>query len=119
MKKNLALLLVLALVMSLTCGFARTPIASEDAEPAEQTDQEKADEVAALIDAIKKRQKELKEHYKDDQRMIRLLDDEQSQLQRINSWTRQYTATKDDYVPMDVTIHSGPDASWLELPIIK
>ena len=31
----------------------------------------------------------------------------------------QYTATKDDYVPMDVTIHSGPDASWLELPIIK
>ncbi len=31
----------------------------------------------------------------------------------------QYTATKDDYVPMDVTIHSGPDASWLELPVIK
>ena len=53
---------------------------------------------AALIDAIKKRQKELKEHYKDDQRMIRLLDDEQSQLQRINSWTRQYTATKDGLV---------------------
>ncbi|MBQ6087803.1 MAG: CocE/NonD family hydrolase [Bacteroidales bacterium] len=31
----------------------------------------------------------------------------------------QYTATAKDYVPMDVTILSGPDASWLELPVIE
>ena len=31
----------------------------------------------------------------------------------------QYTASAKDYVPMDVTILSGPDASWLELPVIE
>ena len=55
MKKKLALLLVLALVASLTCGFAKTTYAEADTdEPAETdaSDQAKADEVAALIDAI-------------------------------------------------------------------
>ena len=52
MKRNLALLLIFALVISLTCGFTKPSIVSEDAEAAEATDQEKADEVAALIDAI-------------------------------------------------------------------
>ena len=55
MKKKLALLLVLALVASLTCGFAKTTYAEADTdEPAEAdaSDQAKADEVAALIDAI-------------------------------------------------------------------
>ena len=45
-----------------------------------------------LATAIKLRQDRLKELYSDDQRMTRLYDDEQSQLQRISSWTKQYAA---------------------------
>ena len=45
-----------------------------------------------LSEAIQARQAYLKEKYSSDQRMTRLYDDEQSQLQRINSWTKQYTA---------------------------
>ncbi len=46
-----------------------------------------------LQDAIIARQSYLREKYANDQRMTRLYDDEQSQLQRISSWTKQYTAT--------------------------
>ena len=42
--------------------------------------------------AIQARQSYLKQKYSDDQRMSRLYDDEQSQLQRISSWTKQYVA---------------------------
>ena len=42
--------------------------------------------------AIQARQSYLKEKYSNDQRMTRLYDDEQSQLQRISSWTKQYAA---------------------------
>ena len=45
-----------------------------------------------LNDAIQARQSYLREKYSDDQRMTRLYDDEQSQLQRISSWTKQYAA---------------------------
>ncbi len=45
-----------------------------------------------LATAIKARQNRLKELYSEDQRMTRLYDDEQSQLQRISSWTKQYGA---------------------------
>ena len=31
----------------------------------------------------------------------------------------QYSAKAGDYISQNVTIHSGPDASWLELPVIK
>ena len=47
---------------------------------------------ALLTTAIKARQNRLKELYSEDQRMTRLYDDEQSQLQRISSWTKQYGA---------------------------
>ena len=47
---------------------------------------------AQLATAIKARQNRLKELYSEDQRMTRLYDDEQSQLQRISSWTKQYGA---------------------------
>ena len=47
---------------------------------------------ALLSTAIQARQARLKEMYSDDQRMTRLYDDEQSQLQRISSWTKQYGA---------------------------
>jgi hypothetical protein len=30
----------------------------------------------------------------------------------------QYTASQKDYISQEITIHSGPDASWLELPVI-
>ncbi len=42
--------------------------------------------------AIQARQSYLKEKYGNDQRMTRLYDEEQSQLQRISSWTKQYAA---------------------------
>ena len=51
-----------------------------------------------LTAAIQARQSYLREKYADDQRMTRLYDDEQSQLQRISSWTKQYVATGDKAV---------------------
>ena len=51
-----------------------------------------------LATAIQARQNRLKELYSDDQRMTRLYDDEQSQLQRISSWTKQYAATGEGLV---------------------
>ena len=45
-----------------------------------------------LASAIQARQTYLKQKYSEDQRMTRLYDDEQSQLQRISSWTKQYGA---------------------------
>ena len=51
-----------------------------------------------LAAAIQARQNRLKELYSEDQRMTRLYDDEQSQLQRISSWTKQYGATTEGLV---------------------
>ncbi len=48
--------------------------------------------------AIQARQTYLKQKYSDDQRMTRLYDDEQSQLQRISSWTKQYAAMGESIV---------------------
>ena len=48
--------------------------------------------------AIVARQSYLREKYANDQRMTRLYDDEQSQLQRISSWTKQYTAMVDEAI---------------------
>ena len=45
-----------------------------------------------LETAIQARQSYLKQKYSEDQRMTRLYDDEQSQMQRISSWTKQYAA---------------------------
>ena len=53
---------------------------------------------ALLASAIQARQNRLKELYSEDQRMTRLYDDEQSQLQRISSWTKQYAATGDGLI---------------------
>ncbi len=53
----------------------------------------------ALLDAaIQARQSYLKQKYSEDQRMTRLYDDEQSQLQRISSWTKQYAAMAEGIV---------------------
>ena len=52
-----------------------------------------------LLDAaIQARQSYLKQKYAEDQRMTRLYDDEQSQLQRISSWTKQYAAMSEGIV---------------------
>ncbi len=51
-----------------------------------------------LAAAIQARQNRLKELYSDDQRMTRLYEDEQSQLQRISSWTKQYGAQSEGLV---------------------
>lgn len=48
--------------------------------------------------AIAARQQYLSRKYSDNQRLNRLYDDEQSQLQRIESWTKTYTATSDSLV---------------------
>lgn len=48
--------------------------------------------------AIANRQLYLKKKYANDQRLNRLLDDEQSQLQRIESWTKTYAATSESLV---------------------
>ena len=57
-----------------------------------------ANQEKLLSAAILARQSYLREKYANDQRMTRLYDDEQSQLQRINSWTKQYTAMNDKAV---------------------
>ena len=51
-----------------------------------------------LAASIQARQNRLREMYSEDQRMTRLYDDEQSQLQRISSWTKQYGATGEGLV---------------------
>ena len=53
---------------------------------------------STLAAAISNRQAYLKEKYSEDQRMTRLYDDEQSQLQRISSWTKQYAAMSEGVV---------------------
>ena len=53
---------------------------------------------AQLGAAIQARQKYLKQKYSEDQRMTRLYDDEQSQMQRISSWTKQYVAMTEGVV---------------------
>ena len=45
--------------------------------------------------SIAARQQYLKQKFSSDQRLSRLYDDEQSQLQRIDSWTKQYAGTGD------------------------
>ena len=57
-----------------------------------------ANQEKLLSAAIQARQSYLREKYADDQRMTRLYDDEQSQLQRISSWTKQYVAMSDKAV---------------------
>ncbi len=57
-----------------------------------------ANQEKLLSAAIEARQSYLREKYADDQRMTRLYDDEQSQLQRISSWTKQYVAMDDEAV---------------------
>ena len=54
-----------------------------------------ANQEKLLANAIQARQSYLREKYADDQRMTRLYDDEQSQMQRISSWTKQYVAMTD------------------------
>ena len=44
-----------------------------------------------LDEAIRNRQRYLKEKFSDDARLTRLYEDEQSQLQRINSWTKTFS----------------------------
>ena len=51
-----------------------------------------------LSTAIQARQSYLKQKYSEDQRMTRLYDDEQSQMQRISSWTKQYAALTEGIV---------------------
>lgn len=48
--------------------------------------------------ALEARQNYLKKKYATDQRLNRLYDDEQSQMQRIDSWTKQYAATSEGLV---------------------
>ena len=57
-----------------------------------------ANQEKLLSTSIDARQSYLREKYSDDQRMIRLYDDEQSQLQRISSWTKQYVSAMDKAV---------------------
>ena len=57
-----------------------------------------ANQEKLLSAAIQARQSYLREKYADDQRMTRLYDDEQSQLQRISSWTKQYVSMNDKAV---------------------
>lgn len=51
-----------------------------------------------LSTAVEARQIYLKEKYSTDQRLSRLYDDEQAQLQRIDSWTKTYAATAESIV---------------------
>ena len=53
---------------------------------------------ALLAAAINARQDRLKEKYAEDQRMTRLYDDEQGQLQKISSWTKKSVAMREGLV---------------------
>lgn len=57
-----------------------------------------ANQEVLLQTAIDARQKYLKTKYASDQRFTRLYDDELAQTQRIDSWTKQYTATGDGLI---------------------
>ena len=48
--------------------------------------------------ALQQRQSYLRQKYPDDQKLSRLYDDENTQLQRISSWTKQYAANSDGIV---------------------
>ena len=48
--------------------------------------------------AVTLRQQYLRSYYSDDQRLSRLYDDETSQLQRIQSWTKKYVSSQDAIV---------------------
>ena len=52
-----------------------------------------------LLDAaVEARQQYLKKKYASDQRLSRLYDDEQGQMQRIDSWTKQYAASGESII---------------------
>ena len=51
-----------------------------------------------LLQSLQARQTYLKQKYPDDQKLSRLYDDENTQLQRISSWTKQYAAAADGLV---------------------
>ena len=51
-----------------------------------------------LDEAIRNRQRYLKEKFSDDARLTRLYEDEQSQLQRINSWTKTFSTVSSGIV---------------------
>ena len=53
---------------------------------------------ALLANAVEERQTYIKNKYAADQRLSRLLDDELSQTQRIDSWTKEYTAGRSGLV---------------------
>ena len=51
-----------------------------------------------LTQTLQARQSYLRQKYPDDQKLTRLYDDENTQLQRISSWTKQYAAAADGIV---------------------
>ena len=51
-----------------------------------------------LTQTLQTRQSYLRQKYPDDQKLTRLYDDENNQLQRISSWTKQYAAASDGIV---------------------
>ncbi len=51
-----------------------------------------------LTQALQARQSYLRQKYPDDQKLSRLYDDENAQLQRISSWTKQFAAAADGIV---------------------
>ena len=57
-----------------------------------------ANQETLLATAVKKRQDYMEQQYTSDQRYSRLYDDERSQTQRIDSWTKQHTATTEAIV---------------------
>lgn len=51
-----------------------------------------------LKEAVRERQSYIKQKYPDDTKLTRLYDNENNQLQRIDTWTKQYAATDDGIV---------------------
>jgi len=51
-----------------------------------------------LTDAMQSQQIYIKQKYPDEQKLSRLYDDENTQKQRISTWTKQFAATADGYV---------------------
>ena len=51
-----------------------------------------------MTQTLQSRQSYLRQKYPDDQKLSRLYDDENNQLQRISSWTKQYAAAQDGIV---------------------
>ena len=68
----------------------------------------------ALTLAMQNRQYYMRQKYPDDQKLARLYDDENTQMQRISSWTKQYAAAANGIISGT----ASPAPSEIRIPMV-